>query len=64
VPRFVQEAFNQRIWKAGQAVALLNANIPDFVKGYDRMSVIYATIGTSPEVPGSQRVLSVVFIQD
>jgi hypothetical protein len=50
--RIIQEALNQQISKAEQAVTPWNANIPDFLKGYDRTSVIYATVGMAPEGPG------------
>jgi hypothetical protein len=52
----VWEAINRRIWKAGQAVAALNANLLDFLNGYDRTVGIYATVGIAPETPGSQNV--------
>jgi hypothetical protein len=43
-PRYIQAAINQRLWKAGQAVAPLNAAIVGFLQGYNRTSVIYATV--------------------
>jgi hypothetical protein len=62
-PRMTQEAFDQRIWKVGWAVAPVNANIPDVLKGYDWREVIRAAVGMAPEGPGSQRVLSIAFVQ-
>jgi hypothetical protein len=41
-----------------------NASVPDFLPGYDRTTVIYATVGMAPEGPGSQCVWSVVVVQE
>jgi hypothetical protein len=63
-PRFVQEEMNQGIWKAAKVVVPLNASILNFLLGYDRTVPIYATVGMARESLDSQRVWSVVFVQE
>jgi hypothetical protein len=45
-------------------VALLNVNIPGFLKEFDRDARAYATLGMAPESPGSDRVWAVVYVQE
>jgi hypothetical protein len=59
----IQEAFNQGICEAGQAMVPLDANVPDFLKGQDRMSAVYP-VGMAPEVPGLQMAWVGIFIQE
>jgi hypothetical protein len=35
-----------------------------YLKEFDRVGTVYATVGMSPESPGSERVWAVVYVQE